>query len=577
MKKKIFLITAFVLISIFTVNIAQTQVNLPNTNNQNQSQVKTTQNQSNQGFNINADMLDIFTQISTPSGMNIPGTPMEGTIDPKSYIIGPNDLFVFGLYGYVNQQLQLYVTPEGSVIIPTVGEIKIDGLNLEQAKEKVVAETKKRYYSSDVSFSLLTPRTFLINISGLVQAKYQVTPLMRASDLLKYIVYDSTNVSRRYFEDVVKIKSDRDAANKTQLSMRNIKLERKDGSIVNVDLYKYFMTNKDEYNPRLKEGDVLRIPYVSLTKNYISVEGAVQLGGVYEYAEGDNLETVIGLVRGFDNNAEKDSIIIYRPSKENSSFQVISLKYDENKDFKIEVYDRVFVKFISDVNRLATVLVLGEIQRPGYYPIIYKTTKLKDIIEMAGGLRPNASLPLSILFRKWDAEYTSKDSTEIFINQRANDIIVSEMDKKNFDVDMKSRRNRVVVDFEKLLINNDESQNITLEDKDVVYLNDNKNIVYVFGQVNNEGYVPYEEGKNYEYYVKKAGGYSLAADEGKTRVIRFNSRGWYEAENVVPSSGDFVYVPKKDKKEFKDIVTVVSQIASVIIGVFTTYILLKNK
>ena len=111
MKKKIFLITAFVLFSIFTVNIAQTQVNLPNTN---------------QGFNINADMTDIFTQISTPSGMNMPGTPMEGTIDPTSYIIGPNDLFVFGLYGYVNQQLQLYVNPEGSVIIPTVGEIKID-------------------------------------------------------------------------------------------------------------------------------------------------------------------------------------------------------------------------------------------------------------------------------------------------------------------------------------------------------------------------------------------------------------------------------------------------------------------
>lgn len=575
MKKKIFLITAFVLFSIFTVNIAQTQVNLPNTNNQNQTQVKTSQNQSNQGFNINADMTDIFTQISTPSGMNMPGTPMEGTIDPTSYIIGPNDLFVFGLYGYVNQQLQLYVNPEGSVIIPTVGEIKIDGLNLEQAKEKVVAETKKRYYSSEVSFNLLTPRTFLINISGLVQAKYQVTPLMRASDLLKYIVYDSTNVSRRYFEDVVKIKSDREAANKTQLSMRNIKLERKDGSIVNVDLYKYFMTTKDEYNPRLKEGDVLRIPYVSLTKNYISVEGAVQLGGVYEYAAGDNLETVIGLGRGFDNNAEQDSIIIYRPSKENSSFQVINLKYDENKDFKIEVYDRVFVKFISNVNRLSTVLVLGEIQRPGYYPIVYKKTKLKDIIEMAGGLTPNASLPLSILFRKWDNEYTAKDSMEIFINQRTNDLIISEMDKKNFDVDLKSRRNRVVVDFEKLLLNNDESQNITLEDKDVVYLNDNKNIVYVFGQVNNEGYVPYEEGKNYEYYVQKAGGYSLAADEGKTRVIRFNSRGWYKAENVEPSSGDFVYVPKKDKKEFKDIVTVVSQIASVILGVITTYILLK--
>ena len=563
MKKKIFLISIFVLLSILFTKSVQSQ--------------STTHNTTTQGSYINADMADILAQISIPNIINTPGAPMEGVIDPKTYIIGPNDLFTFGIYGYINQQLQLFVNPEGSLIVPTIGEIKIDGLSLEQAKEKVVSAVKKRYYSSEVNFNLLTPRTFWINTSGLVQGKYLATPLTRASDLLRGILYDSLNVSRIFFETTEREKTDKESINPTRMSMRNIKLERKDGSIVNVDLYKYFMTNKDEYNPRLKEGDVLRMPYVSLTKSYISVEGAVQLGGVYEYAEGDDLETVIGLGRGFDNNAEQDSIIIYRPSKENSSFQVISLKYDENKDFKIEVYDRVFVKFISDVNRLATVLVLGEIQRPGYYPIIYKTTKLKDIIEMAGGLRPNASLPLSILFRKWDAEYTAKDSMEIFINQRANDLIVSEMDKKNFDIDMKSRRNRVVVDFEKLLVNNDESQNITLEDKDVVYLNDNKNIVYVFGQVNNEGYVPYEEGKNYEYYVKKAGGYSLAADEGKTRVIRFNSRGWYEAENVEPSSGDFVYVPKKDKKEFKDIITVVSQIASVIIGVLTTYILIRNK
>ncbi len=563
MKRNIFLISAFVLFCIFSADAVQSQ-----------EQNKKT---DNQGFKINADISDIFSQIGTNNMMNAPGTPIEGVIDPESYIVGPNDLFTFGLYGYINQLLQLYVNPEGSVVIPTVGEIKIDGLNLNEAKEKVVSATKKRYYSSDVSFSLLTPRSFLINISGLVQAKYQVTPLMRASDLLKYIVYDSSNVSRKYFENVVREKTDQEAVNKTQLSMRNIKLDRKDGSTINVDLYKYYMTNKDDYNPRLKEGDVLRIPYVSLTKSYVSVEGAVQLGGVYEYVEGDNLETVIGLGRGFDNYAERDSVLVYRPYSDKAGFQAINLKYDDNKDFKIEVYDRIFVKYNSDVKRLASVLVLGEIQRPGYYPISYKSTKIKDVIDMAGGLKPNASLPLSLILRRWDSEYTTKDSMEVYINQRANDLIISEMDKKNFDLDMKSRRSRVVIDFEKLLAERDESQNIILEDKDVIYINDNKNIVYVFGQVNNEGYVPYEEGKNFQYYIQKAGGYSLAADESNPRVIRFNSRGWYKADNVEPRSGDFVYVPKKDRKELKDIITIVSQISAVILGVLTTYILLKNK
>ncbi len=564
MKKNIFLVVIFVLSNFFLLGKLQSQI------------INTDQTSTNRSSNlkINSDMPDILSQISQNNVMNItPGTPMEEAIDAKSYIVGPNDLFVLGLYGYINQQMQIYVNPEGSIIIPTVGEIKLDGLTLEQAKEKVITAVKQRYYSSDVSFNLMTPRTFLINISGLVQAKYQATPLTRASDLLKYIVYDSSNVSRKYFEGVVKEKTDQPIIN-TRMSMRNIKLERKDGTVNTVDLYKYFMTNKDIYNPKLKEGDVLRIPYISITKNYISIEGAVQLGGVYEYSENDDLETAIGLARGFDNFSEKDSIVIYRPFKDKPGFEEIVLSYDRDKDYKIQVFDRIFVKYNSEYERLATVLVLGEIERPGYYPISYKNSRMKDVINMAGGIKPNASLPLSILFRRWDAEYSEKDSTEIYINQRTNDLLISPEDKKNFDVDMKSRRNRVVVDFEKLL-NGDESQNILLEDKDVIYINDNKNIVYVFGQVNNEGYVPYEEGKDYKYYVEKAGGFSLAADEGNARIIKFNSRGWYKPDDVKPQNGDFVYIPKKEKKEFKDIVSLVAQTAGVILGVLTTYILLK--
>jgi soluble lytic murein transglycosylase-like protein len=59
----------------------------------------------------------------------------------------------------------------------------------------------------------------------------------------------------------------------------------------------------------------------------------------------------------------------------------------------------------------------------------------------------------------------------------------------------------------------------------ILYINDNKNIVYVCGQVNSEGYVFYISDKNYKYYVEKAGVYGLAADESNTRIIKFNSRG----------------------------------------------------
>lgn len=519
---------------------------------------------------INADAPQLFGSISD-GNVHSKTTPVEGVIKPSEYIVGPNDLFTLGLYGFVNQQVPLYVSLEGSVVIPTVGEISLANLSLREAKEKVVKAVKKRYYSSDVSFTLTQPRTFLVKVNGLSQGIYEVSPVMRVSDLMSRVFYDTTNVTNVYNQ-----KFNQAEFFQTQTSMRNILLTRKDGSIVKVDLYKYFITGDNKFNPQFLEGDLLKIPMNQLDKNFITINGAVQLAGGYEYSPGDNLETAIGLARGFDTYAEQDSILIYRPYINNKGFDVIQLSYSKHKDYQIENFDRIFVKYNTDFRKKVTVLVLGEVSRPGYYPISFKSTTLKEVVEMAGGVTENAYLPLSILFRKYDKEYSEKDSSEIFVNQRTNDLLVTDKDFTNFQLDVKSRRGRVIVDFEKLLLKNDLSQDIILENEDIIYVNDDKKVVYVYGSVNNEGYVKFEEGKNYEYYIEKAGGYALSAEESDTRIIKFNSRGWYKPDEIEIKSGDFVYVPKKQKDSFKDTMTLIGTIVGVIGTVITSYILIYN-
>jgi polysaccharide biosynthesis/export protein len=522
-------------------------------------------------ISVNADTPDLFNQISEQNTFSTKSVPIEGAIDANKYVVGPNDLFTLGIYGYINQQIPLSISPEGTVIIPTVGEIDLNGLRLREAKEKVVSAVKQRYYSSDVSFTLNTPRTFLVKVSGLTQGTFEVSPVTRVSEILKLLIFDTLNTSRVFYEKT----NEREFFN-SQISLRNIELFRKDGSVKHVDIYKYFLTNDDEHNPFFLEGDLLKIPYITLENNYITIGGAVQLAGSYEHVDGDDLETVIGIARSFDVNAERDSILLYRPFGNSDQYKILNLKYEENKNFKIEKFDRIFVKSKINFQKNLSVLVLGEVLRPGYYPISFKSTRLKDVIEMAGGFREKAYLPLSILFRDYDSEYTNKDSTELMINLRANDLIVSEADKTNFAVDLKARRNRVIVDFDRLYNKNDESQNILLEGKDVIYINDNKNIVYVFGQVGQEGYVPFSKGKDVDYYINRAGGYSLAADEGDTRIIKFNSRGWYKPGEVDLQSGDFIYVPKEVQEPFAVTVGLIAQIAGVILGVLTTYILIKQ-
>jgi polysaccharide biosynthesis/export protein len=517
---------------------------------------------------VNNDANQLLSNINE-TGTFTSGYPVEGVVDAEKYIVGQGDLFSLGLYGYLNQVLPLTVSIEGTLIIPTVGEVDVNGISLKKAKEKVIKAVKKRYYSSDVSFTLVQPRTFLIQVNGLSQGTYTVTSLTRPSQILSLIILDTTNIQRKLYNA-----NSFETGN--QYSLRNIELKRKDGSVSRVDIYKFFMTKDDKYNPTFKEGDLLKIPSTYVNTNRISVYGAVQLQGNYEYTVDDDLETVIGLGRGFDENAEKDSIILYRPYGESKGFQVYNLSYEKDKNFKINVFDRVFVKYKTDYQKMITVQVLGEVLRPGIYPIAFKNTRLKDVIEMAGGFNSNAYLPLCILFRNYDKEYLKKDTMEIFVNRRANDLIVTDKDKLNFEEDVLGKRNRVVVDFEKLFKDGDESQNIILDDKDVIYINDDKKSVYVYGQVQSEGYVPFKKGETVEYYVEKAGGFTLSAEKGDARIIKFNSRGWYKPGDIEINSGDFIYVPKVQRKSFTETITLVSQITGVLLGILTTYILIKN-
>lgn len=575
MTNKLFLIFIMLIFSTCIV-FSQNTTNQPSSIQQQQQQLQQMSQSSSNNMRINSDAADILGSLNQQQlqSSQYKTVVVDKAVDPSKYIVGPNDVFSLGIYGYLNQQIPVNVNVEGTVLIPTVGEVKVDGLTLSEAKGKVINAVKKRYYTSDISFTLVTPKSFLVTVSSIVQKKIEVNSMSRVSDLITYIYYDTVNVQRAQYDF-----SNRSEFFFPSMSLRNIEIVHKDGSISNVDLYRYFYTNEDRYNPYLKEGDFVKVPLGFLYKNYVTISGAVQLPGVYEYNKSDDLEAIIGLGRGFDLKAATDSIILYRTNIETKEFEIFYLDFEKDKKFKISEYDRLFVKYKTDYIRNFSVTVLGEVNVPGVYPILEKKTRLKDVIEIAGGMKKTAYLPLCILFRRYDEEYNAKDTFEVMINMRANDLIVDEKDKLNFERDVRSRRNRVIIDFEKLYNENDTTQNIILEDKDVVYINDNKNIVYVYGQVGSEGFIPFKEGADYQYYIEKAGGYSLAADEGKTRIIKFNTRGWYKPDNTKVGSGDFIYVPKKTPAEFRESLTIVATMIGVVASVITTYLLIiqQNK
>jgi polysaccharide export outer membrane protein len=487
---------------------------------------------------------------------------LEGAVDLNKYIVGPSDIFSLGIWGVINQPLPLAVSPEGSLIVPTVGEINVAGLTLNEAKQKVIDRVKKRFISAEITLTLVSPRRFTITVTGVGQGIYPVSAIMRASTIISFIFSDSVSL----------IKSGTQPFERPNFSLRNITLKHKNGQTQRIDLFKYYATQDEKYNPFLNEGDVINLPKYDWDGRFISVQGAVQYPGVFEYIEGDDLETALQLVRGVTSVALLDSIMIARLDPTATKMERIYVKFEESKHMKLQPDDRVMVSAYAEERRDFKVLVLGEVVRGGYYPITKNNTKLSDVIAETGGLTPSAYLPTSELYRKVDTLSIQGgklgDSLETFYTMRLNDVLSSKDERENFSQDLKYKIGRVNVDFEKLW-SGDESQNITVHNGDIIYISDNKKQVYVYGQVNKPGYVPFKEGADYTYYINAAGGYADRANQDEIRIIKFKTREWQEPDKAKIQSNDFVYVPKIIKRDFAYDIDLVSKVASVIVSVVT--------
>ena len=496
---------------------------------------------------------------------------MEGAIDPTRYTVGPSDLFSVGLWGPISNSYSLTVTPEGSIIIPTVGELKVDRMKLADMKKEVINIVKRKYPTSSVTVTLLRPRSFLVTLRGSVvkPGQYTATPVDRLEKILAegaealypgstitipgLTVQDGEPVITKldsYSTPLLKQASRFDG----ETSTRNILLIRRNGDTLRADLPKYYATGEDRLNPTLMDGDVIQVPRRDLTRSFVSVLGAVNLPGDYEFAEGDSLLDAVAIAGGFSPVADEEHITLSRVDAEGGLvseqvFSMSALRSGKQQIPRLEQGDRVFVHNRPTVVKRFDVLVAGEVRSPGSYPILVGKSKLSDAIRDAGGFTERALPAGAYVLRMQDKLKDVIDPRQEVVRAlRTHQLGL--LDSLLFLMEIKAGRDPVVVDFKKLFIDHDSTQDVMLQKGDIIYVPANFNGVLVQGQVAQAGYVTYVPGKDYLYYVGKAGGISELADEGEIRVIKRGTLEWVEPKLTTIESGDQIWVPKQPKKDF---------------------------
>ncbi|MEW6196966.1 MAG: SLBB domain-containing protein [Bacteroidota bacterium] len=361
-------------------------------------------------------------------------------------------------------------------------------------------------------------------------------------------------------------------------ALRNITLKHINGEERKIDLLKFRLTGDFNHNPFLQNDDVVIFPAYNDEKNVVTIDGAVNKAGKYQFVNGDKLSDVILFAGGL--NTAYDNITTAEISRlNNSGDKEEIILADINKDIELKSGDRI--KILADENhkRDYKVLVLGEVKFPGFIYVTADGMNLADVISRTGGFKTNADLSRAEVVRNFNSiemlqkykltqEYLDNTDllltpeTQLYLKQQKQLLEMSrlynllEEDTLFYNIDNQLRilKAESLADFTQL--NNPESEDskFVVKDGDLILVPEKFDYVYVFGQVPKAGYIKYTPEKNYKYYIEQAGGLAETAreDEEEIVVIKGKEMNWVtkEKEKLNLEPGDYIYVPKEIPRNF---------------------------
>lgn len=482
-------------------------------------------------------------------------------INPEEYLVGPGDVLQLYIWGEFDLSYMLQVDPEGNVLIPTVGSFHVSEMTLADAKRLVYEAAQKKYPGVDITISLASMRLFTAYITGAVlgEGGFTIHPATRLSDFIERaggFLDELRGSSIQEEVDGRKVTRVRRIQNRPA-SRRAIQITHRDGSKETVDYDMFLATGHLEHNPYIRMGDRLHVGFM---KESLFLFGAVNQEGKYEFREGDTIGDLITLAKGARVDAPIQRVELWRfdPGTEISrkivlgDNDVTGLEFalDDISDTPLQPNDMVFVRARSLWQQMPTVLVYGEVEYRGRYRISEGQTRVRDIVDgPAGGLTEKASLISSKVIRSRLRKQVDPELDRLRKLSAVTGLAdLTVEDKSYLKTKAREDKARVAIDFERLYLGNDDSQNVLLESGDVIFIPAIRRTISMSGQVEKPGLIDYEEGRTVSYYLELAGGLAYDAQKSGARLIRSRTGLREELEgDLLVEAGDEIWVPQKER------------------------------
>lgn len=481
-----------------------------------------------------------------------------GVVDPDVYVVGPGDVISYQTSGLDFSEKTTVVTPENTLLLERFGMLKVDGLTLSQVRDSIGSLVKKRASTMEVFVTLRRPRLVYVTLKGDVQfsGTYSVPASMKIGSIVAlasqpWLMRTDNVVVEQYRQSAPRAdvssaaRQQRISKDITPYALRNITVKNRD-RVMYVDIAGANAKGKASLNPHVREGDEIYVPYEPTSYPSISISGAVVESVTLPFRKGDVASILLKAAGGATPDADLQNVVLVHPgSSEKIILQVTPSLDVIGNDPELYPGSTIILEHAvqTGVVQRGVVEVNGEVAKPGAVVIVPGVTRLSDVIASAGGITKEASTNLAYVVRP-DVNTNFRDIRE----NASRKFMYSDLkleDTTRYMLDQTLRAPYVSCDVTKALADTNSRNNIVLLSGDIIVVPKVPDRIYVYGQVNQAGYVTYTANKSLKWYIDLAGGEAQGARMDRARIIRGKSKVWVEdGKNIVVEPGDEVYVPR---------------------------------
>lgn len=518
--------------------------------------------------------------------------PTDDVVDPAHYNLGPGDVLAYQTSGLDLTEKLLVVTPENMILLERIGTISVADMTLAEFRQRLQSLYRERSPNIDVTVTLRRARLIYVSLSGSVPfpGTYTVPASMRVSTFLNVTRHPWTltrdgsgsEMSRTMGSGNLVAKSAEVTRTDVQeygpYASRNVIVRHRRGSSI-ADLARA-RSGDLASDPHLREGDEVIVPIEDPTSPLISISGAVVRSVSLAHKSGDKLSMLLAACGGLAPDADRSRVMVVHPDGGEPIVATVGNDLTlQTADVDLKPGSVVIVErrgLSGERAQQGVVQVHGEVARPGAVVITPGQTRLSAVIEKAGGATSRAALGLSYVVRPEKLPATlAQMRDEANRSFQYSDLKLEDTTRYNYD--QKYKTPYVSCDVGLALKNPNSEEDPPLMAGDVVVLVANPERVYVYGQVNRPGFVPFVSNRTLAWYVDRAGGFATGAEKDRARIIRGRSRVWVQDDdNVVVEPGDEVYVPRPPDVPIGTEIQTLSVIASIVASVAVLAVTLIN-